>query len=142
MDADPVRHGRHGSEGPARSTASLVPDLLQSGTVRPLGPGVEAGGDVLGVSQELLLGQPVVREVGVRVDSASDGTEIVVTDTGVETGEKIYLIFSLPSTVLLSPSSPGRVCLVEPLYEVVREDVVVMLSLHHEAGGQHHQHQG
>merc|ERR1719208_581010 len=126
MDANPVRHGRHGTKGPARSTASLVSDLLQSGTVRPLGPGVEAGGDVLGVSQELLLGQPVVGEVGVRVDSASDGTEVIVTDTGVE----------------ISPSSPGRVCLVEPLYEVVREDVVVMLSLHHEAGGQHHQHQG
>ena len=89
MDADPVRHGRHGSEGPARSTASLVSDLLQSGTVRPLGPGVEAGGDVLGVSQELLLGQPVVGEVGVRVDTASDGTEVVVTDPRVETGGNV-----------------------------------------------------
>merc|ERR1719219_1997800 len=47
MDADPVRHGRHGSKSPAGPTASLVSDLLQRGTVRPLGPGVETGRDVL-----------------------------------------------------------------------------------------------
>ena len=109
MDANPVRHGRDGSEGPARSTASLVSDLLQSGTVRPLGPGVEAGGDVLGVSQELLLGQPVVGEVGVRVDSTSDGTEVVVTDTGVETGEKIlFNIFKVSPINCLTFSQQSR----------------------------------
>ena len=45
-------------------------------------------------------------------------------------------------SLLLPPGSPGRVGLVEPLYEVVREDVVVMLSLcHQEVGSQQH-HQG
>ena len=89
VDADPVRHCRHGSEGPTRPAASLVSDLLQSGTVRPLGPRVEAGGDVLGVTQQLLLREAVVGKVGVRVDSASDGTEVVVTDPRVETGGNV-----------------------------------------------------
>ena len=89
MDTDPVRHCRHGSEGPAGPAASLVSDLLQSGTVRPLCPGVEAGGDVPEVAQQLSLGQTVLGQVGVGVDSASDGTEVVVTDPGVETGEEV-----------------------------------------------------
>merc|ERR1719510_1988939 len=41
--ADPVRHGRHGSESPAGPAAPLVSDLLQGGAVRPLSPGVETG---------------------------------------------------------------------------------------------------
>ena len=65
------------------------------------------------------------------MDSARDSTEIIVADPRVETGgEDILIIFSFSSTALLSPSGPGRVSLVEPLYEVVREDVVVVLSLH------------
>ena len=100
VDAEPVRHGRHRPEGPAGSTASLVSDLLQGGTVRPLGPGVKTGGDVLGVSQQLSLRQTILGEVGVRVDSASDSTEIVVTDPRVETGgEDIYSIFSFSTSV-------------------------------------------
>ena len=96
VDADPVRHCRHGSEGPARPAASLVSDLLQSGTVRPFGPGVETGGDVLEVSHQLSLGQTMVEEVGVRVDSASNSTEVVVAGSRGETGNnQRYLVFLL-----------------------------------------------
>ena len=42
-------------------------------------------------------------------------------------------------TVLLPSSLPGGVCLVEPRYEFVREDVVVELSLRQEGGSQQHQ---
>ena len=86
VDADPVRHGRHGSKGPARPAASLVSDLPQTGTVRPHSPGVETGGNVLGVPHHLSLGQTVVGLVGVRVNSASDGTEVVLAGLRVETG--------------------------------------------------------
>merc|ERR1719510_2824132 len=55
VDAEPVRHGRHSSEGPAGAAASLVSDLPQRGTVRPHSPGVETGRDVLGVSRHLNL---------------------------------------------------------------------------------------
>ena len=108
VDADPVRHGRHGSEGPAGPAASLVSDLLQSGTVRPLCPGVEAGGDVPEVAQQLSLGQTVPGQVGVGVDSASDGTEVVVTDPGVETGQKIFSNFSLSTISSLTSSQRSR----------------------------------
>ena len=91
--AEPVRHGRHGSEGPAGPAASLVSDLLQGGTVRPLGPGVETGGDVLRVSQYLSLRQTVVVQLSVRVDSASDSTEVVVAGARVETGGKIFVFY-------------------------------------------------
>ena len=92
MDTDPVRHCRHGSKRPAGPAASLVSDLLQSGTVWPFGPGVETGGDVLEVSHQLSLGQTMVEEVGIRVDSASDSTEVVVAGARVETGGKIFCI--------------------------------------------------
>ena len=89
VDADPVRHGRHRSEGPAGSAVSLVSNLLQTGTVRPLGPVVKTGGNVLGVSQHFSLGQTIFGQIGVGVDSSSDSTEIVETDLRVETGEDI-----------------------------------------------------
>ena len=108
VDADPVRHGRDGPEGPAGAAASLVSDLLQSGTVRPLCPGVEAGGDVPEVAQQLSLGQTVLGQVGVGVDSASDGTEVVVTDPGVETGQKIFSNFSLSTISSLTSSQRSR----------------------------------
>ena len=86
VDADPVRHGRDGPEGPARPTACLVSDLPQTGTVWPHSSGVETGGNVLGVPHHLSLGQTVVGQVGVRVNSASDGTEEVLAGLRVETG--------------------------------------------------------
>ena len=86
VDADPVRHGRDGPEGPARPTACLVSDLPQTGTVWPHSSGVETGGNVLGVPHHLSLGQAVVGLVGVRVNSASDGTEVVLAGLRVETG--------------------------------------------------------
>ena len=86
VDADPVRHGSHGPKGPARPTACLISNLPQTGTVRPHSSGVETGGNVLGVPHHLSLGQAVVGLVGVRVNSASDGTEVVLTGLRVETG--------------------------------------------------------
>ena len=67
---------------------SLVSDLLQTGTVRPLSPGVKTGGNVLEVSQHFSLGQAIVGQIRVRVDSASDSEKIVET-LRVETGEDI-----------------------------------------------------
>ena len=87
MDAEPVRHGRHGSEGPAGPAAPLVSDLRQGGTVRPHSPAVETDGDITGVSQYLSLGQTVVVQLSVGVDSASDSTEVVVAGLRVETGD-------------------------------------------------------
>ena len=89
VDADPVRHGRHGPEGPTGAAAPLVSDLSQSGTVRPHSPGVETCGDVLGVPHHLSLGQAIVGQLSLREDSASDSTEVVVADPGVETGEEV-----------------------------------------------------
>ena len=83
VDTDPVGDGGDGSEGPARATTSLVPDLLDGGTIRPGRPGVEAGGEVLRVSEGLQLGREV--EVSVRVDP-HQGTEVLVTGLWVETG--------------------------------------------------------
>ena len=88
VDADPVRHGRDGPKGPARPTACLVSDLPQSGTVWPLGSGVKTGRNVLGVPHHLNLGQAVVGQVGVRVNSASDGAEVVLAGLRVETGTR------------------------------------------------------
>ena len=61
---------------------SLIPDLLDGGTVRPGSPGVEGGGEVLRVSQGLQLGREV--EVSLRVDP-HQGTEVLVTGLWVET---------------------------------------------------------
>ena len=69
--------------------AALVSDLLQTGTVRPLSPGVKTGRNVLGVFHHLSLGQSVLRQAGLGVDSASDSPEILHTDIRAETGENI-----------------------------------------------------
>ena len=65
---------------------SLVSDLLQTGTVRPLSPGVKTGGNVLEVSQHFSLGQAIVGQLSLREDSASDSTEVVLASLRVETG--------------------------------------------------------
>ena len=135
VDADPVRHCRHGSEGPARAAAPLVSDLLDGGTVCPLLPGVKTGRKVPEVSQHFNRLREV--EVSVREDS-HQSTEVLVARLRVETDQTLSIITSYFNLISLLPArSPSRVCIVESLYEVVREDVVVVLGLHHHTGDHH-----
>ena len=134
VDADPVRHGRDGPEGPARAAAPLVSDLLDGGTVRPLSPGVPAGRQLVRVSHQLQLRQSVL--VSVRVDS-HQGAEVLLAGLGVETDNRNYTNCLSERNLLLSASSPGRVGCVQLVNEVVREDVVVVLGLHHHTGDHH-----
>ena len=58
-NADSVREGLDGGDGPAAAAARLVSDLLQGLAVGPGGTGVEAGGDVV-AGGDVLQGESVV----------------------------------------------------------------------------------
>ena len=100
---------------------SLVPDLLDGGTVRPLGPGIEALRNVRVRALEVFL-DGGHEEVGRGVD-AHEAPEIVGARLGVE----------------VSPRRPGRVLGVDSLNKLLRENVVMELrSLDQQHAAQGH----